>query len=71
MPADSTPALVPDLETLARAHFEDLTEAELKLLRAAPKGEVAVCGPNDDADDPANDPDKAGNWARTARFAPI
>ncbi len=62
MPPDSAPAQVPDLETLARAHFEDLTEAELKLLRAAPKGEVAVCGPNDDDEHPANDPAKAGEW---------
>ncbi len=63
MPPDSAPAQVPDLETLARAHFKDLTEAELKLLRAAPKGEVAVCGPNDDEEDPANDPSKAGDWS--------
>ncbi len=62
MPADSASAQAPDLETLARAHFEDLTEAELKLLRAAAKGEVAVCGPNARDDDPANDPAKAGEW---------
>ncbi len=62
MPADVAPAQVPDLETLARAHFKDLTKAELKLLRGAPKGELAVCGPNANVGDPANDPANAGNW---------
>ena len=53
-----------ELEHLARQRFLDppLTEAELRLLRAAPKGELAVCGPNADDDDPANDPEKATNW---------
>src|SRR5712671_1862962 len=39
-----------------------LSVAERRLLRAAPKGEYAVCGPTDDAKDPANDPAKADNW---------
>jgi hypothetical protein len=30
---------------LARAHFKDLTAAEIELLRAAPKGNLADCGP--------------------------
>ncbi len=42
MPADSAPAQAPDVETLARAHFKDLTEAELELLRAATEGEHLV-----------------------------
>ena len=51
-----------DLETLARARFTELSAAEIKLLQAAPKGEVAVCGPNRNNDDPANDPSKAKKW---------
>jgi hypothetical protein len=51
-----------DLEALARARFPDLSQAELKLLRAAPRGEVAWCGPSDKDDDPANDPAKADEW---------
>lgn len=53
------PGKVGDLEALARARFGDLTEAELRLLRAAPKGEWAWCGPSQKDDDPANDPSKA------------
>jgi hypothetical protein len=53
---------VDDLEALAQARFPDLTQAELKLLRAAPKGETASCGPSDKDDDPANDPAKADEW---------
>jgi sRNA-binding regulator protein Hfq len=51
-----------DLEALARARFTKLTAAEIKLLQAAPKGEVAVCGPTMNDDDPANDPSKAEEW---------
>jgi len=43
------------LEVLARARFGVLSQAELKLLRAAPKGEVAWCGPSAKDDDLAND----------------
>jgi sRNA-binding regulator protein Hfq len=50
------------LETLARARFTKLTAAEINLLQAAPKGEFAVCGPNMNDDDPANDPSKAEKW---------
>ncbi len=62
MPAG--PAAPPrlDLEDLARARFEDLSDAELKLLRAAPKGELAVCGPNAEDDDAANDPSNGDTW---------
>ena len=53
---------VNDLEALAQARFPELSQAELKLLRAAPKGEVAWCGPSAKDDDPANDPAKADEW---------
>jgi hypothetical protein len=53
---------VDDLEALAQARFAPLSQAELKLLRAAPKGEVAFCGPSAKDDDPANDPVKADEW---------
>jgi hypothetical protein len=53
---------VDDLEALARARFGALSQAEQKLLRAAPKGEVAWCGPSAKDDDPANDPAKADEW---------
>jgi hypothetical protein len=51
-----------DLETLAQARFPALSQAEVTLLRAAPKGEVAWCGPSAKDDDPANDPAKADQW---------
>jgi hypothetical protein len=50
------------LKSLAEARFADLTQAEIKLLRAAPRGEVAVCGPNVDDQDPGSDPAKANEW---------
>jgi hypothetical protein len=53
---------VDDLEVLAQARFAPLSQAELKLLRATPKGEAAFCGPNAEDDDPANDPAKADEW---------
>jgi len=60
-PDDQLEALADQLEALAHARFTDppLTAAEIKLVRAAPKGEFAVCGPNMDNDDPQNDPSKA------------
>ena len=51
-----------DLVTLGRGRFGDLSAAEAKLLEAAPKGGLAVCGPNDDWDDAANDPANADKW---------
>jgi len=62
MVAIGSPRDVNDLLTLARARFGSLSQAELKLLRAAPRGEVAQCGPSDRDDDPANDPAKADAW---------
>ncbi len=50
------------LEQLARAQFGRLSAAELKLVRAAPKGEIAYCGPSHDDNDPHNDPSKADQW---------
>lgn len=51
-----------ELLELARASFTQLREAEEKLLRAAPLGEMAVCGPNRKDFDPANDPRRANTW---------
>jgi hypothetical protein len=49
-----------NLEQLARARFgETLTPPELKLMRAAPSGNLIVCGPNLNDEDPNNDPSKA------------
>ncbi len=53
---------VVDLEVLAQERFAPLSQAELRLLRAAPKGEAAFCGPSAKNDDPANDPAKADEW---------
>lgn len=53
----------PDLESIARECFDNLTAAELELLRAAAKGELAVCGVSDDLSDPTNDPNKADDWS--------
>jgi len=62
MPAEPAPPPRPELEDVARSRFRDLSYAELKLLRAAPKGEWAVCGPNANDDDAANDPSTGDKW---------
>jgi hypothetical protein len=62
--AEPSQQQVVDLVASAQARFPDLSQAELKLLRAAPKGEVAWCGPSPNDDDPANDPAKADEWGR-------
>jgi hypothetical protein len=62
MVAEGSQRPVDDLEALAEAHFGPLSQAELKLLRAAPKGEAAFCGPSAKDDDPDNDPAKADEW---------
>src|SRR5712692_3660291 len=51
-----------DLEQLARARFAPLSDAEIKLLRAAPKGETAYCGPSVRDDDPNNNPADSDSW---------
>jgi len=51
-----------DLLQLATTRFGQLSEAEAKLLRAAPKGEPAACGQSRDSDDATNDPAKAELW---------
>ncbi len=62
MAAPPSPGPDDDLLNLAVGKFAPLSEAEQKLLRAAPKGEVAVCGPNFDEKDTENDPAKAESW---------
>jgi hypothetical protein len=55
----------PTLESLAHARFRNppLSPAEIKLVQMAPGGFLAVCGPNDRPDDPANDPSRAdADW---------
>jgi len=51
-----------DLIALARAQFAPLREAEEKLLRAAPAGEMAWCGPSKKDADPTNDARKSDMW---------
>ncbi len=51
-----------ELIALARAQFASLREAEEKLLRAAPVGETAWCGPSKKDFDPLNDAKKADLW---------
>jgi len=60
--ADNLAVRTDDLEVLGRRRFGRLTEAEKRLLLAAPAGKFAMCGPNWDSRDPANDPAKAANW---------
>lgn len=61
MNADASSAQPGDLERLASARFtHPLTEAEIKLLRAAPKSEFAKCCP----DGFANDPSNANQWGK-------
>jgi hypothetical protein len=62
MVAEGSRQPVDDLEGRGQARFGELSQAELKLLRAAPKGVVAFCGPSAKDDDPANDPAKADEW---------
>jgi hypothetical protein len=51
-----------DLESRAQVSFGKLSDAEIKLLRSVPSGDLAVCGPNRKDDDPSNDPSKAEEW---------
>lgn len=60
--AEDSASQANDLEPVARSHFGELSEAERRLLRAAPKGEFATCGPNASDSDPANNPANANSW---------
>src|ERR1700722_11589061 len=51
-----------DLESLVRAAFGVLTEAEIKLVRETLLGRFAVCGPNWNNADPSNNPGSADTW---------
>ncbi len=51
-----------ELIALARAQFAPLREAEEKLLRAAPAGEMAWCGGSKKDSDPVNDARKSDLW---------
>jgi hypothetical protein len=58
-----------NLEKLSESRFDSLSGAEIKLLRAAPKGETAYCGPSKDDSDASNDAADLDTWAadRTIR----
>jgi hypothetical protein len=73
MAAQTSPMRPEELVELARAKFAPLREAEEKLVRAAPQGETAWCGPNRKDYDPGNDAGKANGWAaeRSIRAALI
>jgi hypothetical protein len=63
MDAENPLGRPPDLDTLARARFGELSQAEVRLLAAIPNGRFAVCGPNMSDADPVNDPANSGTWA--------
>ena len=69
MPIPSSTSRSEELLSLAEDRFRPLREAELKVLRAVPAGEVAWCGPSQKDFDPANDAGKANSWGpeRTVR----
>ncbi len=52
------------LTTMAQARFGALTEAEARMLRAAPTRELAWVSKIEDPDDPSNDVAKAEGWGR-------
>src|SRR5712692_7970549 len=62
MVPDSDLPRPPDLEQRAQARFGPLSQAEINLLRAAPKGETAYCGPSERDDDPNNDAANSNIW---------
>src|SRR5258708_12264022 len=53
-----------DLISKASARFSEkaLSDAEKRLLKGAPNGEIAVCGPKLDDSDDVNDPAKSEGW---------
>ncbi len=52
-----------DLEQLAQARFESLSESEIKMLHAAVTGTTAFCGPSQQDDDLGNDPADSDTWS--------
>ena len=66
-PNDNTPDSQ-QLEALAQQYFRDLTIAEKALARAAPRGQLAVCGASDDPSHPSNDPGNADRWGPERRI---
>jgi hypothetical protein len=62
MPTPSEKKAVAQLEVLARAEFGSLSPAEMKLIRNAPNGGRAQCGPSADPGACSNDPKNAGDW---------
>jgi hypothetical protein len=69
----STEAAGAALERRARDNFGALSEAELKLVHAAPRRALLWVGPTNDINSPANDPAHAAEWhpGRTIRAALI
>jgi hypothetical protein len=57
-----------DLEKMALARFGSLSEGEIRLLRAAPGGETAYCGPSQRGEDPGNNPADSDNWTAERRI---
>jgi hypothetical protein len=60
--SDKDPAR--SLITMAQARFGVLTDAELRMLRAAPTRELAWASKSQDPDDPLNDLAKAESWGK-------
>lgn len=50
------------LEDLARQRFGKLSQSEVRLLTAAPRGEIAYCGPHSEAENSENDPSNRERW---------
>ncbi len=65
MPDDPGQDQPGELEALARSRFKSppLTEAEVRLVRAALNGERAICGPSGDWSHATNDPSRADEWS--------
>ena len=51
-----------DFVELVRRQFAPLSKAENTLVLAAVKGDTAVCGPNEQDNDSANDPSDSADW---------
>jgi hypothetical protein len=49
-------------ERIATGLFGQLTPAEEKVIRGAPRGEITWCGDKSDEDDNSNDPAMGGEW---------